>query len=78
MNKFFNTIKSEVKKILSIKALPYMFFLLIGALVGLNLPYGDGAVQWILGLIVLLTVIVGGAYLYEKDKSRDLFKNKKQ
>lgn len=70
--------KNILKKLFSKKALLFALIIFLIAAATLYLPYGDGIIWLSLGAIVLLVLVIGGSWYYEKLRGRDYFEDFKK
>jgi hypothetical protein len=70
--------KDLFNKLFNKKVLAFMFILFLIGVVTLYFPYGDGGGWFSIAAIVLLVIVFGGVWYYEKRKGRDYFEDFKK
>tara|TARA_R110000822_G_C15293697_1_gene491285 strand:+ start:919 stop:1140 length:222 start_codon:yes stop_codon:yes gene_type:complete len=71
MKNIFNILFSK-------KVLAFMFIIFLIGSATLHFPYGDGGWWFSIAAIVLLVIVFGGVWYYEKLKGRDYFEDFKK
>lgn len=70
--------KNIFDKLFSKKALLFALIIFLIAAATLYFPYGDGIIWLSFGAIVLLVLVIGGAWYYERLRGRDYFEDFKK